>query len=146
MRPRKKNHLAVGKPFEHPNTAVMHRGQRVNVRWCGLPGQDSQAIPDLRMAGTLKRTSKRYSLDFKVKVALEAIRSDLTLVDFAARHSIHHRMIAAWRRQAIEAGSVWVHDWTQSMIRSCEIRSCSKYPCLPRFLNHRMIPSDWKTL
>ena len=35
-------------------------------------------------------------------MALEAIRGDLTLTELAAKHGIHHTMIAAWKRQAIE--------------------------------------------
>ncbi len=50
----------------------------------------------------MKTTRKRYSADFKAKVALEAIRGDLTLAELAAKHGVHHTMIAAWKRQAIE--------------------------------------------
>lgn len=50
----------------------------------------------------MKTTRKRYSAEFKAKVALEAIRGDLTLAELAVRHGIHHTMIAAWKRQAIE--------------------------------------------
>lgn len=49
----------------------------------------------------MKTTRKRYSADFKAKVALEAIRGDLTLAELAAKHGIHHTMIAAWKRQAV---------------------------------------------
>ncbi len=49
----------------------------------------------------MKTTRKRYSPEFKVKVALEAIRGDLTLAELAAKHGIHHTMIATWKRQAI---------------------------------------------
>ena len=49
-----------------------------------------------------KVTRKRYSADFKAKVALEAIKGDLTLAELAAKHSIHQTMIATWKRQAIE--------------------------------------------
>ena len=49
-----------------------------------------------------KKTRKRYSADFKAKVALEAIRGDLTLAELAAKHGVHHTMIAAWKRQAID--------------------------------------------
>lgn len=31
-----------------------------------------------------------------------AIRGDLTLAELAAKHGVHHTMIAAWKRQAIE--------------------------------------------
>ncbi len=55
----------------------------------------------------MKTTRKRYSAEFKARVALEAIRGDLTLAELAAKHGLHHTMIAAWKRQAIEgmAGS-----------------------------------------
>ena len=50
----------------------------------------------------MKTTRKRYSADFKAKVALEAIRGDLTLAELGTRHGVHHTVIAAWKRQAIE--------------------------------------------
>jgi len=50
----------------------------------------------------MKTTRKRYSAEFKAKVALEAIRGDLTLAELAAKHGIHHTMIASWKRQAVE--------------------------------------------
>jgi len=46
----------------------------------------------------MKTTRKRYSADLKAKVALEAILGDLMLVELAAKHSVHHTMIAAWKR------------------------------------------------
>jgi len=50
----------------------------------------------------MNTTRKRYSADFKAKVALEAIRGDLTLAELAAKHGVHHMMIASWKRQAID--------------------------------------------
>lgn len=50
----------------------------------------------------MKTTRKRYSAEFKAKVAMEAIRGDLTLAELAAKHGIHHTMIGAWKRQAME--------------------------------------------
>ena len=50
----------------------------------------------------MKTTRTRYSADFKAKVALEAIRGDLTLAELAAKHGVHHTMIASWKRQAID--------------------------------------------
>ena len=49
-----------------------------------------------------KVTRKRYAADFKAKVALEAIKGDLTLAELAAKHGLHQTMIATWKRQAIE--------------------------------------------
>lgn len=39
----------------------------------------------------MKTTRKRNTGEFKAKVALEAIRGDLTLAELAARHGIHRR-------------------------------------------------------
>ena len=49
-----------------------------------------------------KVTRRRYTGDFKAKVALEAIRGELTLAELSAKHGIHQTMIAAWKKQAIE--------------------------------------------
>ncbi len=49
-----------------------------------------------------KRIRKRYSAEFKAKVALEAIRGELTLSELATRHGVHPTMIAVWKRQAVE--------------------------------------------
>ncbi|EKV26130.1 Mobile element protein [Caenispirillum salinarum AK4] len=49
-----------------------------------------------------KVTRKRYTAEFKAKVALEAIKGELTLAELAAKHGIHQTMIATWKRQAIE--------------------------------------------
>jgi transposase len=49
-----------------------------------------------------KVSRKRYGADFKAKVALEAIKGELTLAELATKHGIHQTMIAAWKRQAIE--------------------------------------------
>ena len=53
----------------------------------------------------MKTTRKRYSADFKAKVALEAIRGDLTLAELTATHGVHHTKIASWKRQAIDGMS-----------------------------------------
>ena len=45
---------------------------------------------------------KRYSADFKAKVALEALRGDLTTAQLATKHGIHPTMVGEWKRQAME--------------------------------------------
>jgi len=44
---------------------------------------------------------RRYSADFKAKVALEALRGELTAAPLAAKHSIHATMVGEWKRQAM---------------------------------------------
>ena len=45
---------------------------------------------------------KRYLAEFKAKVALEALRGDLTTAQLAAKHGIHHTMVGEWKKQAVE--------------------------------------------
>lgn len=45
---------------------------------------------------------RRYSADFKAKVALEAIRGELTVAQLVAKHGVHQTLINAWKKQAIE--------------------------------------------
>ena len=45
---------------------------------------------------------KRYSAEFKAKVALEAIREELTTAELAKKYDIHPTMITGWKRTAIE--------------------------------------------
>jgi transposase len=49
-----------------------------------------------------RTTRKRYSAEFKAKVALEAIRGELTISQLGAKHGVHQTMINAWKRQAME--------------------------------------------
>jgi transposase len=48
-----------------------------------------------------KTTRKRYSDDFKARVALDAIRGELTVAQLTAKHGIHQTMINDWKKQAI---------------------------------------------
>jgi transposase len=45
---------------------------------------------------------RRFSAEFKAKVALEAIRGELTIQDLASRYELHPNMITNWKRQAID--------------------------------------------
>ncbi len=45
---------------------------------------------------------RKFSAEFKARVALEALVGDKTLAELAARHDVHPNMIAQWKRQAKE--------------------------------------------
>jgi transposase len=45
---------------------------------------------------------KRYTAEFKAKVALEAIREELTTAEVAKKYDIHPTMISGWKKAAIE--------------------------------------------
>ena len=48
------------------------------------------------------RTRRRFTAEFKAKVALEAIQGQRTIAELAARHELHPNLITQWKRQAIE--------------------------------------------
>lgn len=48
---------------------------------------------------------KNYSAEFKAKVALEAIRGEMTVAELVARHGVHQTLINTWKRQALEGMS-----------------------------------------
>jgi transposase len=45
---------------------------------------------------------RRFSAEFKARVALDALVGDQTLAELAKKHDVHPNMIAAWKRQAKE--------------------------------------------
>ena len=48
------------------------------------------------------RTRRRFSAEFKAKVALEAIKGHETVAELATKHELHPTQIGAWKREAIE--------------------------------------------
>jgi transposase len=52
---------------------------------------------------------RRFSAEFKAKVALEAIRGEHSLAERASKHGIHPNLITNWKRQAVD-GLVSVFD------------------------------------
>ena len=52
---------------------------------------------------------KRYSAEFKAKVAIDALRGELTASQLATKHGVHQTMVGEWKRQAME-GMVSLFD------------------------------------
>ena len=48
------------------------------------------------------KTRRRFTAEFKAKVALEAIRGERTISERATKHQLHPNQITQWKRQAIE--------------------------------------------
>ena len=47
-------------------------------------------------------TRRRFSGDFKAKVALEALRGDKTIQEIAVRHKVHPNQVSTWKQRAVE--------------------------------------------
>ena len=45
---------------------------------------------------------RRFTADFKAKVALEALRGDKTIQEIASRHKVHPNQVSTWKRQALD--------------------------------------------
>jgi transposase len=50
----------------------------------------------------MKQSRRRFSAEFKAKVALEALREHSSLSELSAKYEIHPNQISEWKRQAIE--------------------------------------------
>ena len=47
-------------------------------------------------------TRRRFTSEFKARVALAALRGDKTIQEIAARHKVHPNQVSSWKRQAVE--------------------------------------------
>lgn len=45
---------------------------------------------------------RRFSAEFKAKVALEALRGELTLAEISKKFEVHPNMISAWKKQVTQ--------------------------------------------
>jgi len=46
------------------------------------------------------QTRRRFSAEFKAKVAFDALTGELTLSELASKYNVHPNMIAKWKKQA----------------------------------------------
>jgi len=52
-----------------------------------------------------KRIRRNHSAAFKAKVALAAVKGDLTIAELAKRYDVHPNQIAQWKTQLLENAS-----------------------------------------
>ena len=45
---------------------------------------------------------RRFTAEFKARVALEALRGDRTIQEIASRHNVHPNQVSSWKRQAVD--------------------------------------------
>ncbi len=46
---------------------------------------------------------RKFSADFKARVALESLTGALTLAELSAKHKVHPNMISQWKKKAQES-------------------------------------------
>ncbi len=52
----------------------------------------------------MTKRRKKYSSEFKFKVALEAVKGQRTLNEIASSNSIHPNQVSTWKRQLLVEG------------------------------------------
>jgi transposase-like protein len=66
------------------------------------------------------RTRRRFTADFKAKVALEALRGDRTIQEIAAKHQVHPNQVSAWKRQALDGLGAVFSNGSDAVLRDHE--------------------------
>ena len=61
------------------------------------------------------KTRRRFTGEFKARVALEAIQGHRTVAELAAKHGLHPNLIMQWKRQAVERLSKVFDDRTPEL-------------------------------
>ena len=47
-------------------------------------------------------TRRRFTAEFKARVALNALRGDKTIQEIATKHKVHPNQVSTWKRRAVE--------------------------------------------
>jgi putative transposase len=53
----------------------------------------------------MSKQRRRFSADFKFRVALEAVKGQQTISELSSKHSVHPNQISQWKRQLLESGA-----------------------------------------
>ena len=57
------------------------------------------------MNNTKTRSRRKFTAEFKAKVAMEALQEKLTLTELSKKHDVHPNLITKWKNQLLELGS-----------------------------------------
>jgi transposase-like protein len=71
-------------------------------------------------ASTMATPRNQYGPEFKVKVALEALKEQQTLAELGACYGVHPTLVAQWKRQLREALPAVFKDRRQKPDHSAE--------------------------
>ena len=61
----------------------------------------------------MKRSRRKFSASFKVKVALESIKEEFTLQELSVKYEIHSSQITKWKREFLSNASAAFEQTTK---------------------------------
>jgi len=53
----------------------------------------------------MSKKRRRFSPDFKFRVALEAVKGERTMAELSSKYSVHPSQISLWKRQLLDGGA-----------------------------------------
>lgn len=66
---------------------------------------------------------RKFTDQFKAKIALEALRGDKTIQEIAAKHQVHPNQVSQWKRQAMEGlADVFARGGKSDKVNDAEVK------------------------
>jgi transposase len=82
---------------------------------------------------------KKYSAEFKAKVAMEALLEQKTLAELAGEHQVHPSQIANWKKELQERASEIFSKNASRDAKNSEIKEAELY----RQIGQLKVEVDW---
>ena len=54
----------------------------------------------------MKKERRKFSSAFKAKVAIEAIKEDMTIQELASKHQVHPSQVTTWKKEFLDNSSI----------------------------------------
>jgi transposase-like protein len=58
----------------------------------------------------MSNNRKNYSVKFKTKVALEAVKEQLTISEIASKYEVHPNLVTQWKKKLLERSEAVFED------------------------------------
>jgi len=68
----------------------------------------------------MSKTRRRFSAEFKFKVALEAAKGTRTLNELSSEYGVHPNQISGWKRELLEGGAAVFSSNSAQQLREQE--------------------------
>jgi transposase-like protein len=70
-----------------------------------------------------KASRKKFSSEFKAKVAIDAIKEQKTIADLAIQYEVHPTQIQHWKKQFIDNAQLVFGDTKTSLVKDADQES-----------------------